>query len=232
MENILLQYFDKPLKEKNASMPDGEGPVVTISREFGCPSKQIGILLTEALNKQSIQPRGAAKPRWKFINKEIIEEAARELKLLPSDMDYVLNSAEKGLFEDVLVSFTKPYVSNLRLKRTLQRVIRNVVSPGHIVLVGRGSSMILQGFPGALHIRLQAPLGWRVEGIQKNRGISTHEAVQLVHEIDQNRIRLMEFLLGKKFESSLFDTIFNCARLSNEEIVSSVLALMKLRQMI
>ena len=232
MENLYLKYFVEQFRKKEAPGPGSKGPVVTISREFGCPSRQIGILMTETLNKHSFATGNASTPRWKFINKEIIEHTARELKLRSSEVHYVLNAAEKGLFEDVLVSFTKPYVSNIRLKRTLHKVIMNLVSPGYIVVVGMGSAVILKGFPDALHIRLQAPLEWRAEMVRQKRNISTEAALELLQDMDHNRTRFLEFLFSRKLELSLFDVIFNCQRLSHEEIASTILVLMQLRKMI
>ncbi len=232
MKNLLIQYIDKTFSEKLAETSSHHKPVVTLSREFGCPSRDIGMLLTEEINKITIVKAGLQHHSWRFINKEIVEHAAMELELKPVEMHYVLNSAEKSLFEDILVSFTKVYVSNIRLKHTLQRVIKSLVSQGNVILVGRGSAVILQGFPGALHIRLQASLDWRANVIRKRKRIQTKEAYQLVKEIDQNRLKLIEFLLGKKFDLNMFDAIFNCERLSNEAIVSSILRLMKLKKMI
>jgi cytidylate kinase len=229
MENILKIYFEKQYLEQESLKPCGPGPIVTISREFGCPSKVIAQMLTEALNKRIIKP---ATPRWKYINKEVVEEAARKLDIKTVEMNYLISSGEKGLVEDLLTSFSPNYVSNRKIIKILNDVIRTLASQGHMVFVGRGSVAILQGCPHSLHIRLQAPLGWRVREISASRGIKEAEAIKLTNETDKKRMALTELLLGRKFEQNLFDVVFNCNTFTKEEIVQSIQRIMEIRKLI
>ena len=41
MENLLREYLEKAFTERTLPHNDPNGPVVTISREFGCPSKLV-----------------------------------------------------------------------------------------------------------------------------------------------------------------------------------------------
>jgi len=232
MENDFLHYFDQQLKIKMNPSGFMEGPLVTISREFGCPSYPIGKMLTHVLNKHMPRDAKLHKPEWRLVNKEILEQAARELQLKPIEFDHIVNSGEKGFMEDFIISFSKPYVNQHRIKHTMIRVVTTITRPGYVVLVGRGSSAILQDRGRSFHIRLMAPFGWRVEETQKHRGISRSEAEVLVSEVDQRRIALFELLLGRKFDLSLFDILFNCQRLSNEGIVQTVFDLMKEKKMV
>jgi cytidylate kinase len=229
MENILKLYFEKRYLEQESMKPCGPGPIVTISREFGCPSKATAQMLTEALNKRSIKP---AAPAWKYISKEVVEEAARKLDIKTIEMNYLISSGEKGLVEDLLTSFSPNYVSSRKIKKILNDVIRSIALQGHQVIVGRGSVAILQGCPHVLHIRLQAPLEWRVKGISISRGLKEAEALRLTNETDQKRMALIELLHGRKFDQNLFDIVFNCTTFSKEEIVQSILKIMEVRKLI
>jgi cytidylate kinase len=229
MENILKIYFEKQYLEQESMKPFGPAPIVTISREFGCPSKVVAQMLTEALNKRIIKP---ATPRWKYINKEVVEEAARKLDIKTVEMNYLISSGEKGLVEDLLTSFSPNYVSNRKIIKILNDVIRTLASQGHMVFVGRGSVAILQGYPHALHIRLQAPVSWRVREISVSRGIKEAEALKLINETDIKRMALIEMLLGRKFDQNLFDIVFNCNTFSKEDIVQSILRIMEVWKMI
>jgi cytidylate kinase len=103
---------------------------------------------------------------------------------------------------------------------------------GHLVIVGRGSVAILQGCPHVLHIRLQAPLEWRVQEICTSRGLKETEALKMTNETDKKRTALIELLLGRKFDQNLFDVVFNCSTFSKEEIVQSILRIMEIRKLI
>jgi cytidylate kinase len=229
MENVLKLYFEKQYLEKESMKPCGPGPIVTISREFGCPSKPIGQMLTEALNKRTMKP---ASQKWKFISREIVEEAARKLDIQTIEMNYLISSGEKGLVEDLLTSFSPLYVSSRKIKKIVNDVIRTLSTQGHLVFVGRGSVAILQGCPHALHVRLQAPLEWRVQKICVSRGLKEAEALKLINETDKKRTALIELLLGRKFDQNLFDVVFNCRTFSKEEIVQSILRIMEVRKKI
>jgi cytidylate kinase len=229
METILKTYFQQKYLNQESLKPAGPKPIVTISREFGCPSKSIALLLTDHLNRLSHEP---AEQKWKFINKEVVEEAAHKLDINSVDMNYLISSGQKGLIEDFLTSFSPVYASNRKIVKTLNDVIRTIADRGHIVFVGRGSVAILQGYQNTLHIRLQAPLEWRVRNIAESRGCNEVDALKLTKEIDRKRTALIELLYGKKLEHHLFDVIFSCPNFTKEEIVQSILKIMEVRKMI
>lgn len=229
MENLLREYLEQKFHERDVEIPSGPGPVVTLSREFGCPSKPIGQLLVEALNKR----HGSGKnTKWRFINKEVVEESARELDLKPTEMNYMLSSGEKGILEDMLISFSANYVSNIKIKKTITRVIQNFADQGNMVLVGRGSAAILQDRKNTLNIRLFAPLSWRITEIMKLKNVDERTALKMAKEMDAKRTALIEMLLSHQIEPGLFDVHFNCGKISKEEIVHGIIGLMEARKMI
>ncbi|MEI8007280.1 MAG: cytidylate kinase-like family protein [Bacteroidota bacterium] len=228
MNNLLLYYIERGKAEEQKKDPAIK-PIVTISREFGCPSKLIAQMLTDAINKKLGE---GSRVKWKFINKEVLESAAKELQLNAADVKYLLAAGEKGLLEDFLVSFSPSYVSNLKVKHTLIKVVTTIAQAGHVVLVGRGGAAILQGMPGALHVRLQAPLDWRVEAIISARNVNAEEARKIIMTTDKKRAALYELILGKKLDPYMFDAEFNCATLSVQQIVHGILAMMEAREML
>jgi len=229
MENIFKTYFEQQFREQQSRLPFTPRPVVTISREFGCPSKLIAVMLTDALNKKNKEKKS---PFWQFINKEVVEEAARKLDIKTMDMNSALSYAEKGLMKDILQSFTPRYVNSFKLKKTLDDVIKSIAQQGNIVIVGRGSVVILRDRPCTLHIRLMAPLDWRVKGISGSKGITEAEALKMATDMDKKRTALIELLLDRKADHNLFDIVYNCSTLSKEEVVHSIINIMEARKMI
>ena len=229
MENILKIYFEKQYQEQELIKPTIPGPVVTISREFGCPSKPFAQMLTDALNKKLIRP---SSPKWRYISKEVVEESARKLDIKTVEMNYLISLGEKGIVEDLLTSFSPNYVSSRKIKKILTNVLNAIASQGHTIFVGRGSVAILQGRPNTLHIRLNASREVRMNAICKSRNLKAAEAAKLIDEIDRKRVELIELLLGHKFDPCIFDIAYNCSTFSMEDTVKSVIKTMEIRKMI
>lgn len=229
MENLLREYMERAFAERGLEKQQGPPPVVTVSREFGCPSKLIAHLLAKQLNR----PDGFGKPdKWRFINKEVVEAIARKLDINPNEVNYNLSAGGPGLIKDVLASFAPNYVSSHRLRRTLTSVVRSIAEQGYVVIVGRGGVGILQNHPNTIHIRLQAPREWRIEAIGRSRNLDRTESARMVDDMDMKRTALIELMTGGKFSPYLFDVNFNCSRLTNEEIVETITGLMKAKKMI
>ena len=58
MSNILLEYMKKRFKSEPGGITATKtkiGPVVTISREYGCPAKRLAGMLTSALNRIELE---------------------------------------------------------------------------------------------------------------------------------------------------------------------------------
>jgi hypothetical protein len=229
MENLLREYMERAFSEREIQNQSGPRPVVTISREFGCPSKLIAQHLINELNKIH-GTEGTGK--WRFISKEVVEATAKRLEMNPTDVNYLLSSGGKGLVEDVLASFSPTYVSSHRMKKTISSVVRSIAELGYVVIVGRGGVGILQHAPATIHVRLQAPCAWRIEEICKSQNLSKQESSKMVNEMDKKRTSLIEVMSGEKFHPSLFDISFNCQTLRKEEIVQTIIGLMESKKMI
>jgi cytidylate kinase len=229
MENLLREYLEKPLLESAETSSAIKKPVVTISREFGCPSKRIAQELTETLNRLHNDVKG---PRWRFISKEIVERAAKELDMKPTDIQFMLSSGEKGLLQDVLASFSNAYISNHRIKTTIRKIMLDIADAGNAVIVGRGGVGVLNDHPLSLHVRLQAPVEWRIQEICKLREVSVDEALKLAVETDKKRKSLIELVSGKPFDLNMFHVILNCSTLTRDEIIHTIINLMIRKNMI
>jgi hypothetical protein len=229
MENIFREYMERAFAERGPVDPDVPRPVVTVSREFGCPSTQIARSLASLLNRR----HGFERPgKWRFINKEVVEATARRLGMNPNDVNYNLHAGGQGLIEDVLASFSPNYVSSLRMKRTITAVVRSIAEQGFVIIVGRGGVGILQDFPHTLNIRLIAPLDWRVSQVCQARSLAPAEAGRLTEEMDKKRAQFIEMMMGGKYNPYFFDTAFNCSRLTCEEICHAIINLMETKKMI
>jgi cytidylate kinase len=229
MENLLFQYMQNRFLETQQNQPRQPLPFVTLSREFGCPSKIIAQMLAEKLNERT----GKVSPqKWMSVNKEILQESAKKLELEPGKLKHIFNAVEKGVIDDVLASFSSNYKSSIRIKKTIQDVIRSIALKGHVIIVGRGGVAITHGYPRSLHVRLQAPMDWRIREVAGRFNVPETEAHKLISETDKKRTSLIEIFLGHKLDNSLFDLILNCKSLTKEAIVSTIMCTMEQDRMI
>jgi cytidylate kinase len=208
-----------------------EGPVVTIAREFGCPGKKVAIKLASRLTE--INSPLAKKIEWRWISKEILDESARQLNMDPAEIEYVFRYEKRGVFDDILSSYSKKYYkSDRKIRNTIARVIRNIASEGNVIIVGRGGVAITREIEKSLHIHLEAPVDWRALRVSEKYCLTHEESKKYARDIDMKRSEFRDYFHGKGSDYSRFDVIFNCMTLSIDEIVESSIGMMKIRNMI
>ena len=208
-----------------------EGPVVTIAREFGCPSKKVAEKLVSRLSE--IKSPLAKKMEWRWISKEILDESARQLNMDPEEIQYVFRYEKRGALDDILSSYSKKYYkSDRKIRNTIARVIRNIASEGNVIIVGRGGVAITREIEKSLHIQLEAPLGWRALRVSEKYCLTLDEAKKYANDIDSKRKVFRDYFHGKGSDYSRVDVIFNAMTLSIDEIVEGIIGLLKIRKMI
>jgi hypothetical protein len=159
MENILLKYMVERFNESDYERHKivADLPFVTISREYGCPSKDIAALLVLKMN---ILPGNKDKEHsWRMINKEILEDTSKELKINTKRIQKFYNLENKSTIDEILNSLSeKYYQSENKIKKTLTQIIRDFAKQGNVVLVGRGGVGVTGDLMNGIHIRLTAPI--------------------------------------------------------------------------
>ena len=215
---------------KKGSEPSFEspGPVITISREYGCAGRRIARKLTETLTAKN-KSLGNSR-EWRWISKEIIEESARELKLSPSLMQDLSEYKERTFFENLALFFSDEYYpSDVKIKNTIAKFIYNAAVEGNVVVVGRAGEAITKNFTNSLHIKLMAPLDWRANMVADSEGMTLQEARRTAQEMDHRRASFRNYFEKERPDIDYFDLFFNCSTLSEEEIVETIVILAESR---
>lgn len=217
--NLIKYLSDRVLEEVPRKAEPG--PVITISRDYGCPSKKIAARLAEELRmKTRIKGREIS---WKYVTKEIMAESARALQIDPERIKYVFDYEHKGIIDDALTAqFNKYYKSDKKIRNTIAKVIRNMANEGHVIIVGRGGIAITRDISNSLHVMLEAPLEWRASRISENYKISIREAKKMAIDIDHKRKEFRDYFKGKNTDYTCFDLTLNCMTLSIEEIIKII----------
>lgn len=230
MKVDLLKYMSDRMNKEEEQIKD-PGPVITISREYGCAAKKVAIRLADALNeKRAVK---SLEQNWQWINKEILSESAKELELHPSKIKYVFDYKEKSVFEELISAHSnKYYKSDRKIRNTIAKVINNIGTEGHVIIVGRGGVAITKHIPKSLHINLSAPLEWRALRISEKEGVSVEEAKEMIKDVDKKRRLFRENFEGKGSDYTWFDLTFNSMTLSTDEIVKIITKTVELRSLL
>lgn len=231
MKNILSSYMKSRMERKTFREVQKEyGPVVTISRAYGCPGKIVAQDLAFHLNKRRKDTN--SRP-WKWISKEILEESARELKLNRYLIKEAVNANKKGVMDDMIISLARKfYPTDAKVKKTLAEVIRGFARAGNVIIVGRAGVSLTRSIQNSLHIRLEAPVEWRTRIISERQKIPIDQARRKLLEIDYKRIHLREYFEGVKPDNSIFDVVFNYQTMNDSEILESIMRIMEIKKMI
>jgi cytidylate kinase len=167
--------------------------VVTISRQYGSGGREVAAQLCELLG-------------YRYFDKDLMSAVAHEVGLSPQEIvDFSEDQHQVSSFlgrvlrrpqpvrqarawtEDKSGARTQEVVElDARQSITMVRaVIHAAAKQGDVVIVGRGGQVVLQGQPGVLHVRIQAPLEERVLRVSQRDGLTREAARELIAERDR-----------------------------------------------
>jgi len=230
MKIDLSKYLDNWYKEDPAKniFP---GPVVTLSREVGCPAKKIAADLSEKLN--TLKKKHSKDHPWRWIDKEIMMESAKELQVDSSQIQHVFDYKKRGILEDLLLAQSKDYYkSDMKIRTTIAKVIRNFANASNAIIVGRGGVAITRDIPRSLHIYLEAPLEWRALRVADKYNFTIDQARSYSQNIDKKRSGFRDFFQGKGNDYTRFDIKLNCMTLEPNELIDIIIGAMRTHSMI
>jgi len=230
MKVDLSKYLNNWYKEDSARnfFP---GPVVTLSREVGCPAKKTAADLSNRLN--GMKKTHAKEQPWRWIDKEIMMESAKELQVDSSQIQHVFDYKRRGILEDLLMDQSKNYYkSDMKIRTTIAKVIRNFANAGNAIIVGRGGVAITRDIPRSLHVYLEAPLEWRALRVADKHNCTIDQARNYAQNIDKKRAGFRDFFQGKGNDYTRFDIKLNCMTLEPKELIDIIIAAMRTRSMI
>lgn len=220
MSNSLLIYLNKRLKEENPFSKGNilmAGPVITISREVGCNGLKLANLIAKRLNAQRMISE------WKVLSKEVFYQSAKELDLEPEKVRRIFKQSDKYVFDEILKAFNnKQYKSERRIIKTVSDVVRSFAIDGFSIIVGRAGHLIAKDIQCALHIRLVAPLEYRINTIMENNGLNREEAKAFIKKVEQERISFRKAICEGKLIEEMFDITINRATFTDDQILDII----------
>ena len=223
LKKYLTEQYHKSISSDRAP-----GPVVTISRQYGCSAKDFAMLLANKLNEIK-----KGKKEWNWINKEVFENTAKDLKLKESRIQHVFEGEKKGMIENIILSSSeKYYTSDEKIKKKIIEIVRSFAEQGNTIIIGLGGVAITRDIKKSLHVRLQAPFEWRVAQAAKKRDRTIAEMTKYATSIDKKRDKFRDYFASNTDPREMFDITFNTMTMNQEDIIETIVCLMKRRKMI
>ena len=94
-------------------------------------------------------------------------------------------------------------------------VVQDVAGSGNVVIIGRGSNMILADLPGVFNVSLVAPIAARIENIMRREELSKEEATAYVENLEEARVTFFrKFFKVNANDPTLYHMVLNTGFLS------------------
>ncbi len=201
-------------------------PIVTISRQYGAGGSSVAGLVAAELGAE-------------VVDKKLIEEVAKRLSMMPSEVE-AESERPRTLLERLVRSFSAlepglgvawspPYPDPLfdarrEIIELTEKVIHEVADGGHVVIVGRGAGYVLEGRPDVFRVFLRAPEAVRVKTLMARMGLGEAETRRKMHETDSNRAAYIKQLYGHDWcDPDHYDLILNTGRVSYDVAAQMIL---------
>jgi cytidylate kinase len=203
--------------------------VVTVSRQFGAGGQSVAPALARALGFQ-------------FVDREVVEEAARRLGVDP-EVAMARDERTPAIVEEIgmaLAAGTPPLVgaplsqatggspSDSALADATRTVILSLANRGGYVILGRGAQAALGSRPDACHLALVGDLADRTRRVAASRHLGDREARSLCERIDAERAAYVRRFYGVDIrDSGLYDCVLNTSRLGVDGAIAAALEVVR-----
>ena len=195
---------------------EGHPPIVTVFGLRGSGATDIAPLIAEKLGVPYIGQRFssaelATVDRSAFISDSGIERWMRAVSLTGS--------------QDADLAFASNLSANHKIAQNNTREVLSAVENGGVIL-GRNGALVLGRVVGAVHVRLVAPLGKRVERVMHQTGLSASQATEQIENEDRIRAEMSRALYQWDPNADEdYDLVVNTGSMTYEQVAAMVVGL-------
>ncbi|HSR42656.1 MAG TPA: cytidylate kinase-like family protein [Longimicrobiales bacterium] len=199
--------------------------VVTVAREFGSGGSDLAHALGRRLG-------------WRVVDKEVVARVARELEVPEREVavrdEHVPGLAERvgaflaGAFAEV----TPPVVPPTRLDErevaeVADAILMEAAARPPVILVGHGGMCLLSGREDVLHLRVVAPLEYRVGEVCRRLRMDGARAREEIRARDRDRAHYIRHRFQTAWEDpALYALVVNSAEVGPEDGARAVEAML------
>lgn len=196
-------------------------PFVTISREAGAGGWSLAERLAEHLNV--VDP---GEQPWTAWDRELVEKVAADHHISAAMIESMEDRGHTW-FEEFLggLKVVGHEPSEFEVYFRTATTIRALAEMGRTIIVGCGGRFITAAMPGGLHVRLIAPLEYRISCMARHLNISREAAAAKVRDVDHNRAAFYRrYWPGRPLVPEAFAMTLNTAAIDEARLVMCVAA--------
>jgi len=221
-----FKIWESATGKERREKEERETRFITISREYGCAGFRIGDSLAAILNSELKE----GKPQWTVFDRKLVDLICSSHKLSRVLVES-LDRQRKHVFSDYITGMFTGEPSSIKIFKKSADTIYGLAVRGRVVIIGRASVLITSKLPGGLHVRIVAPLQWRVAQVAAYEKIENlNEAHKHVEKMDADRGRFAQDFLGRSLKDpDIYDLVLNQEKLGIERIVQLILRTMELK---
>jgi cytidylate kinase len=195
---------------------------ITISREYGSGGGEIATRLARRLG-------------WQLIDHEIVERVASEmgtsieqaeardertegiLARAFNNLQFLEPAYMAGASSEAFLSNEKTYLE------IVGRIVRAAAAQGHVVIIGRGSQVLLAQRQDVLHVRIIAPLEKRIAYVMQRERRDQASAQSRIQMKDRDRMKHLETAFHRNpADAYLYDIVLNTSLLDLDSAVEII----------
>ena len=197
-------------------------PFITISREYGCRAASKVMKLVEELNK--IEGTNLWQLYDKSLLDKIIENEGISQKLMET-----LDTKRRDEMTEFMRTVLTDYPPQVAAYKMLIKAIRTLAFQGKKVIVGRASEVITRDIKNGIHIKLVAPLAYRVKSIMETQGVTDRlEAERIVKEKEELRHAFMtHYIHFDSHKVDAYDLVINVEKFTDDEIAQLIIGTLR-----
>jgi CMP/dCMP kinase len=195
--------------------------VITINRQLGSGGAYIGQQLAKKLDIF-------------YADREIIDQAAKQLSMLAEDLesqDEKVSSFWKSYLKSFAFGTPDVYLppkviipTDRELFKTETGIIKHIVNERSVVIIGRCGCHILRDHPNRVSLYLHADMAFRRDRIQKTNNVSVEAAEKMILQSDKERPLYYHTFTGKEWsDARQYDISINTGKIGLDQSVEFIM---------
>jgi DNA-binding transcriptional ArsR family regulator len=193
-------------------------PALTISHQTGAGAHFVAELLAEMLQ----QTQGKGIQPWTVFDRALVETALEEHHL-PRQLAKKMPEDGRSYLDDVLDDLFGLRPPSWVLVPQVAETMLHLAEAGHVILIGRGATIVTERLRNVFHVRLVASLATRVRRTQLSRHLTAEEARRLIEKEDRGRQRYVRANFHARLDDTLlYHVVLNTDQLALDDVAAVI----------
>ena len=222
--------------------------VVTFHGPIGSGQSEVGILTARLLNADYVDRLVLAeaakrigstvevleikgerklqiKDRLAYLLQTMLERSAMSgaggVPYFSAGMEYLPSEEYTDLAQEPLTAAQR--LNNDHFMEVTTSVIKDLARAGNVVIIGRGSNLMLKDSPGVFHVGLAAPMEIRIKTIQEREHLDEKAAAKYLADMEKARIiYFRKFFKVHPDDPGLYHMVLNMETMSTKDAADVV----------